>query len=102
MADGVYAALAGPTYETPAEVAMLAALGADLVGMSTANETIACRHLGLRVAGLSLVTNQAAGLGPPLSHRDVTAVGQAAATDVVEFLRRFIPAAASLPEGVAS
>ena len=75
MAEGVYASLAGPSFETPAEIRMLAAIGADLVGMSTACETIALRHLGVRVAGVSLVTNRAAGLGEPLSHEEVTAVG---------------------------
>lgn len=94
MAEGVYAALAGPSYETPAEIGMLAAMGADLVGMSTANETIACRHLGVRVAGVSLVTNRAAGLGEPLSHAEVTAVGRGAAADIVSFLGRFVPLAA--------
>jgi purine-nucleoside phosphorylase len=93
MAEGVYAALSGPSYETPAEIRMLAAMGADLVGMSTANETIACRHLGVRVAGVSLVTNRAAGLGEPLSHTEVMAVGQAAAADIVTFLNTFLPLA---------
>jgi len=93
MAEGVYAALSGPSYETPAEIRMLATMGADLVGMSTANETIACRHLGVRVAGVSLVTNRAAGLGEPLSHQEVTAVGHAAAADIVAFLGAFVPLA---------
>ncbi len=92
MAEGVYAGLAGPSFETPAEIRMLATLGASLVGMSTTCETIALRHLGVRVAGFSLVTNRAAGLGEPLSHEEVTAVGQAAATDVMAFLHTFVSA----------
>ena len=95
MAEGVYAALPGPSFETPAEIRMLATMGASLVGMSTACEAIACRHLGVRVAGFSLVTNRAAGLGGPLSHEEVTAVGNATAGDVVEFLRAFVPLAAT-------
>ena len=93
MAEGVYAALAGPSFETPAEIRMLATLGATLVGMSTANETIALRQLGVRVAAFSLVTNRAAGLGEPLSHEEVTAVGTAAATEVVGFLHALVAAA---------
>lgn len=96
MAEGVYASLAGPSYETPAEIRMLATVGADLVGMSTASETIALRHLGVRVAGVSLVTNRAAGLGEPLSHEEVTAVGRAAADDVVTFLSAYLPAVADV------
>jgi purine-nucleoside phosphorylase len=95
MAEGVYAGLAGPSYETPAEIRMLAAVGADLVGMSTVCETIALRHLGVRVAGVSLVTNRAAGLGEPPSHEEVTAVGRAAADDVVAFLSAYLPAVAA-------
>jgi purine-nucleoside phosphorylase len=80
LAEGVYAGLSGPQYETPAEVRMLGRLGADLVGMSTVWETIAARHLGLEVLGLSLVTNLAAGLGDvPLDHGDVLAAGRSAA-----------------------
>ncbi|MGH9210372.1 MAG: purine-nucleoside phosphorylase [Acidimicrobiales bacterium] len=80
LEDGVYAALPGPHYETPAEIRMLRGLGADLVGMSTVWETIAARHVGLEVLGLSLVTNLAAGLtGEPLSHADVLAAGRDAA-----------------------
>jgi len=96
MPEGVYAALSGPSFETPAEIRLLRAVGADLVGMSTACETIACRQLGVRVAAFSLVTNRAAGLGEPLSHEEVTEVGQAAAGDVVDFLTRFVPGAAGV------
>jgi purine-nucleoside phosphorylase len=90
MPEGTYAALAGPSYETPAEIRMLDRMGATLVGMSTVCETIACRHLGVRVAAFSLVTNLAAGLGDPLSHEEVTNVGQTAATDVTGFLTAFV------------
>ena len=102
MAEGVYASLAGPSYETPAEIRMLASIGADLVGMSTVCETIALRHLGVRVAGVSLVTNRAAGLGEPLSHGEVTAVGRAAADDIVSFLSAYLPAVAAASAEVAS
>jgi purine-nucleoside phosphorylase len=80
LPEGVYAQLPGPQYETPAEIRMLAALGADLVGMSTALEAIAARAEGLDVLGLSLVTNAAAGLsGRPLDHAEVLAEGRHAA-----------------------
>ena len=87
LAEGVYAGVGGPQYETPAEIRMLQVLGADLVGMSTVHEVIAARHLGAEVLGLSLVTNLAAGLGgEALQHEDVVAAGQAAAGALGELL----------------
>ncbi|WP_425489017.1 purine-nucleoside phosphorylase [Mycobacterium vicinigordonae] len=80
LAEGVYAALPGPHYETPAEIRMLQTLGADLVGMSTVHETIAARAAGAEVLAVSLVTNLAAGItGQPLSHAEVLATGAASA-----------------------
>jgi purine-nucleoside phosphorylase len=91
LEEGVYAALAGPQYETPAEVRMARTLGADLVGMSTALETIAARHLGAEVLGCSLVTNIAAGLGPgALDHKEVLDVGQRAAARMGGLLAELI------------
>lgn len=88
LGEGVYAGLAGPSYETPAEVRMLRRLGADLGGMSTVLEVIAARHLGLRCAALSLVTNPAAGVAEgPLDHEEVLEAGRAAAARVGDLLR---------------
>ncbi len=92
LAEGVYAALRGPHYETPAEIAMLRLAGADLVGMSTALEAIAVRHLGGSVLGLSLVTNLAAGVSPePLDHAEVLAAGAAAGPRMGELLAPLLP-----------
>ncbi|SEH91692.1 purine-nucleoside phosphorylase [Mycolicibacterium rutilum] len=81
LADGVYAGLPGPQYETPAEIRMLRTLGADLVGMSTVHEAIAAREAGAQVLGISLVTNLAAGMtGQPLNHEEVLEAGRQSAT----------------------
>jgi purine-nucleoside phosphorylase len=91
LREGIYAAMAGPSYETPAEVRMLRLLGADLVGMSTVHEVIAARHSGLEVLGLSLVANPAAGIQPtPLRHEDVTAAATAGATRMGELLEAVV------------
>ncbi len=87
LAEGVYAALPGPHFETPAEIRYLRTIGADLVGMSTALEAIAARAAGVEVLGLSLVTNLAAGVtGQPLNHLEVLEAGQASATRVGDLL----------------
>jgi purine-nucleoside phosphorylase len=91
LADGVYACLTGPSYETPAEVRLLSRLGADAVGMSTALEAVAARWAGLKVCGVSLVTNPGAGLsGVPLSHAEVLAAAEAAGPQLALVLARFI------------
>jgi purine-nucleoside phosphorylase len=91
LAEGVYAGLPGPHYETPAEIRMLRVLGADLVGMSTVHEAIAVRAIGARVLGLSLVTNLAAGItGEPLDHSEVLAAGAASAARIGELLRDLV------------
>ncbi len=93
IASGVYLATTGPSFETPAEFRAFRSLGADLVGMSTVPEAILARHAGLRVLGLSVVTNTAAGLrDAPLSHAETLAMGAAAAGDLERLL------GASLPE----
>ena len=93
LAEGVYAALPGPHYETPAEISMLQRAGADLVGMSTALEAIAARHLGAEVLAISLVSNLAAGLsGHGLDHAEVVAAGRAAAGRMGTLLASVLPA----------
>jgi purine-nucleoside phosphorylase len=95
LGTGVYAGVAGPSYETPAEIRMLRTLGADLVGMSTVLEVIAARHAGIRVAAVSLVTNLAAGLAEkPLSHADVLAAGEGARDRVTRLATAWVAEAA--------
>ncbi len=90
--EGVYVQFPGPQYETPAEIRMVAAIGGDLVGMSTTIEAVAARHAGLEVLGLSLVTNHAAGMtGEPLDHAEVLDAGRDAATRMGELLARIVP-----------
>jgi len=91
LAEGIYAGLIGPAYETPAEVRMLRTLGADAVGMSTVMEAIAARWAGLRVCGISLVTNPGAGLSDhPLSHQEVLEAADAAGPRLEMVLRGFL------------
>ncbi len=90
LSEGVYAGLAGPSYETPAEIEMLRRLGGDAVGMSTVPEVIAANHMGARVLGISCITNLAAGSGPELSHDDVTETTKRVEKTFVELLRRIL------------
>jgi len=92
LSTGVYAAVLGPSYETPAEVEMLRKIGADAVGMSTVPETTTARALGMRVLAFSLITNQAAGLGPdPLDHNEVLEMGRVAGGRLKELIRALLP-----------
>jgi purine-nucleoside phosphorylase len=89
---GVYAAMPGPSYETPAEIRYLRVIGADLVGMSIAQEVIAARHMGLKVLAVSCITNMAAGiLDQPITHEEVLQTAKASARQLTSLLRAVIP-----------
>jgi purine-nucleoside phosphorylase len=92
LEEGIYAGLLGPSYETPAEIAYLRKIGADLVGMSTVAEVIAARHMGIKVLAISCVTNMAAGiLDQPLSHIEVMETGERVKTTFESLLRAVLP-----------
>ena len=92
LSEGVYAAVVGPSYETPAEIRFLRTIGADLVGMSTALEVIAANHMGMKVLGISSVTNMAAGILPQrISHEEVLETGDMVRDTLARFLKALLP-----------
>jgi purine-nucleoside phosphorylase len=100
LPEGVYAALPGPSYETPAEIRYLRSIGADLVGMSTVPEVIAARHSGIRVLGISCVTNAAAGiLDQPLDHKEVLEIAERVRGKFIALLKTVIPRIAAELDG---
>src|SRR5207245_1375862 len=92
MRRGIYAALSGPSYETPAEIHMVRTLGADAVGMSTVPEAIVARHMDMQIIGISCITNLAAGVSDrPIDHSQVMATGERVRAEFTELLRRIVP-----------
>jgi purine-nucleoside phosphorylase len=90
--EGIYAAVPGPSYETPAEIRFLRTIGADVVGMSTVAEVIVARHCGLKVLAISVVTNMAAGiLNQPINHAEVLETGLRIRGQFSQLLRALIP-----------
>jgi purine-nucleoside phosphorylase len=90
--EGIYAAVPGPSYETPAEIRFLRIIGADVVGMSTVAEVVVARHCGMKVLAISIVTNMAAGiLDQPINHAEVLEIGQRIKGRLTELLRSLIP-----------
>jgi len=92
LEEGVYAALTGPNYETPAEIRYLRAIGADLVGMSTVPEVILANYLGMKVLAISCVTNMAAGILPQkINHEEVLEIGRQVRGTLVQLLSAILP-----------
>jgi len=91
LGEGVYAALLGPSFETPAEIRYLRTIGADLAGMSTVPEVVVANHMGIRVLGISTVTNMASGMQHELSHQEVLEIGRASAGDLQKLLIALLP-----------
>ncbi|HXM45170.1 MAG TPA: purine-nucleoside phosphorylase [Bryobacteraceae bacterium] len=92
LSEGIYAAVLGPSYETPAEILYLRTIGADLVGMSTVPEVIVANHMGMRALGISCVTNMAAGILPQkISHAEVLETGEMVRGTLVRFLKALLP-----------
>jgi purine-nucleoside phosphorylase len=97
LLDGVYLAVLGPSFETPAEIRAFRTLGADLVGMSTVHEVIVARHMGIEVLGFSLVTNMAAGVvDKAIHHEEVMEIGRRVEVEFTELLKALVPQIASL------
>ena len=102
IGEGVYLAVSGPSFETPAEIRAFRALGATLVGMSTVPETIVARHMGIEVLGISCVTNKAAGLSDrPLSHQEVFETGRLVERRLSGFVERLVVWISTLMEAEA-